>query len=490
MRTKIKTIGIVMIIAVFCLSVAMPFANVANGQTFTPNQKAEPRVTVNVPLENKELGAIQQGAILIFDQSVTVNGIYDSYDQIFKEVKGDINLTGTSIDTKGLKTGYYVAYTGKTYEVFKIIEPIPEDAFISLIEIDRVSTMGDTVKITGESNLKNNLTAVIRDDRGREYNMTGVQVSSDGKFDIEINTKNLQAGSYSVLIYCDSDKNIQAVAPLLLTEPQLMLNADTRTTTQGDIKIEGSAEGAKKVEVWLVGNGLAGYTQLIVKEDGTFSETVQPLNFTFYDRNGMISPIKQLSRGTYDVLIVHPGTDGFYHYDGTIEGTGKLLSYPDGISKFTTNQSVSNNYDIINRVKLTVDLPTIAIDKVELSQDGTLLIMGSTNIHDGQKRIIVMMNGIQYFTDIQGGRFTLMLEGVPAGQYRIEAYDIDNTAYASGTFNMSIAPPTPAVSEQTTTVSQPQPDEEKGAFNIWWIIIVILIVVIAFAVYVFFFKKQ
>ena len=490
MNGKIKTIFGVVVLALLCLSVSVPMlVSVANGQTFTPNQKEEPKVMMKIPLQNKEAGSVQRGVVLIFDQSTTVNGVYDSVDQIFKEAKKDVNMTGTSIDTKDLKNGYYVAYAGKNYEVFKIIDPVPEDAYISLIEIDRVSTYGDKTKITGETNLKDNLTAVIRDDRGREYNMTGVVVS-DGKFDIEINTKNLQPGKYSILIYYGDDKNIQAVAPLLLTEPQLLLNADARTTIQGDITIEGSAEGAKKVEVWLIGNGLAGYTQMIVKDDGTFKETVQPLNFTFYDRNGEISPIEQLGRGMYDVLIVHPGADGFYHYNGTIADTAKLLSLPDGINKFTTNQSASSNYDIINHVKLTVDLPTIAITDVKLSADGNLLVMGITNIHDGSKRICVSIDGIKYFTDVQGGRFTLILEKVPAGQYKIEAYDVDNTAYASGTYNVSIETPQPVVQQTTqpasTTAQPPVKEENKTPI----VIIAVLIVVVVFAVYIFFFKKQ
>jgi hypothetical protein len=485
-----KTIFGIIVLAVFCLSVSIPIiSEIAEGQTFIPGQKEEAKITRQVTLENKEIGSVERGTVLIFDTQATVNGVYNSVEQIYKEARHDVDMAGTSIDTKDLKEGYYVAYGSGKYAIFRVIPPVPEDAFINLVEIDRVSTYGDMVNITGETNLQDNLTAVIRDDRGREYGLTNIVVS-DGKFDININTKNLQPGNYSVLIYYGDDKNIQAVAPVFLAEPHLSLNASARTTVHGDINITGTADGTKKVEVWLVGNGLAGYTQLnIMSEDGTFNSTVKPLNFTFYDRNGMISPIDRLQRGMYDVLIVHPGADGFYHY-GSIEETGKLLSYPDGISRFMNNQTSSSNYDIVNRVKVSVDLPTITISDVTLSADGKLMIMGSTNIPDGQKRLIVTVDGTQYFTDIQNGRFVLMMDGAREGEYRIEVSDIENTAYASGSYNVSIEKP--KVNE-TPMVTQPVEEPERGAsggFNMLWLLLPVIIIVILIAVYLFFFKKQ
>jgi|GEM_PF-2706238 len=486
-----KTIFGIIVLAIFCLSVSIPImSEIAEGQMFTPGQKEQPKITRQVTLENKEIGSIERGTVLIFDTQATVNGVYNSVEQIYKEARHDVDKSGTSIDTKDLKEGYYIAYSSGKYAIFRVIPPVPEDAFINLVEIDRVSTYGDMVNITGETNLKDNLTAVIRDDRGREYGLTNITVS-DGKFDININTKNLQPGNYSVLIYYGDDKNIQAVAPVFLAEPRLSLNASARTTVHGDINISGTADGTKKVEVWLVGNGLAGYTQLnIMSEDGTFDATVKPLNFSFYDRNGMISPIDRLQRGMYDVLIVHPGADGFYHY-GSIEETGKLLSYPDGISRFMNNQTASSNYDIVNRVKVSVDLPTITISDVTLSADGKLMIMGSTNIPDGQKRLIVTVDGTQYFTDIQSGRFVLMLDNAREGDYRVEVSDIENTAYASGSYHVSVAIPEEQTETGIPVVTAPIEEEKKeGGFNIYWLIIPVLIVLCWSGGIYFLLKKQ
>jgi hypothetical protein len=205
----------------------------------------------------------------------------------------------------------------------------------------------------------------------------------------------------------------------------------------------------------------------------------------------MISPIDRLQRGVYDVLIVHPGADGFYHYNNSIEETGKLLSYPDGISRYMSNQTASSNYDIVNRVKVSVDLPTITISEVTLSADGKLVVMGLTNIPDGQKRLIVTVDGIQYFTDIQSGRFVLMLDNAREGDYRVEVSDIENTAYASGSYHVSVAVPEAPTETGIPVVTAPIEEEKKeGGFNIYWLIIPVLIVLVGVAVYIFFFKKQ
>ena len=472
------------------LILALSFAGVASAQTYTPGEEIQEQAICDISLNNGDGGDFSIGEIIAFDGDVAINGIYDAKDELVQD-EYNVQIKKDEIwDTSSLATGLYIAYNNKAYSWIMLTPFIPSDANISFTTA-RQATIGDNILIDGKTNIDASLSVVLTSEYDK-WDITDAVIVDEGKFSAKIDTSNLSQGTYKLMVFYDGGNDgyqpsdIHSISTLILVMPKIVLNTISESTsTDSHIEVSGTATGTKEIEIWIVGNGVAGLTTTPAKGQFDASFDIDSVEYWF-TQQGMVNAPVELKRGEYAVLVVNPGTDGAFRYKGSLERTGMLLAMPDGANRFLTNMEMSDNLDLISVSIVSIDLPRIELaDAVIKGND--VMISGRTNLADGTLIIITTQRGI-YYTEALNNSFSMLIEGLGEGDHRIEVCDDMNTAYDTRTFTVSSSVDIPPVIDIEEHAEE-EDKETSGGIPIW-IYVILGVVIVGGLAFIFLKKKE
>ena len=480
--------------ALSILSVLLVFQGVpvAFSQTYVPGGEVPEIVISNILLDNGDGGHFNIGELISFDKDVLINGIYDNKDEVVQEEYNYEVKKGDVWDTSDLATGMYIAYnTGEKAWSWIVITPyMPTDCQITFENV-RQAAVGDSITIKGITNFNAPLSIIISSDYDT-WDVTDSLIVDEEKFKVNIDTSCLAGGTYTITIFYDeTGDGYQPLDPhatnrIVLLMPEIALSAISESTsTDSHISLSGVATGTKEVDIWICGNGIAGFKTMSTS-GGTFDDTfnIDDVKYWFTQQGAITSPA-EIKRGEYIVLVVNPGPDGPYRYKDSLERTGMLLSMPDGTNRFLTNIGISDNLDMVSISIVSIDLPYLRLDTAEL--DGNdVTITGETNLSDGTLITVSTSLG-RYYVDVVNRSFTLTVDGLGEGSHKIEAFDDMNTAYDEKVFTLnkivseSVEPPI-MIEEEAV---------EKEGMNIpVWIYVILGVVIVGGVAFIFLKKKD
>ena len=273
----------------------LSFTGVAFAETYTPGGEIQEQEIFGVSLNNEDGGNFNVGELISFDNDVNINGIYDAKDE---PVQGEYNAQikkGEVWDTSNLATGLYIAYnTGaKVYSWITLIPFMPSDANITF-STTRQATVGDNILIDGKTNIDASLSIVLTSDY-EEWDISDNVMVEEDRFNATINTSNLPQGAYKLTVFYDEGNDgyqpsdIHSISTLILVMPQISLNTISESTsTDSHIEATGIATGTDKIDIWIVGNGVAGLTTIPSKGQFNASFDIDSIEYWF-TQQGMVN---------------------------------------------------------------------------------------------------------------------------------------------------------------------------------------------------------
>ena len=473
------------------LILALSLTGIASAQTYTPGGEIQEQEIFGISLNNGDGGDFSIGDLIEFDSDVAINGIYDAKDE---PVQDEYNIQikrGEVWDTSNLVTGLYIAYNMQAYSWITITPFIPSDAKISFTTT-RQATVGDNVLIDGKTNIDASLSVVLTGQYD-EWDVADNVIVDEGKFNAKIGTSNLPQGTYKLMVFYDGGNDgyqpsdIHSTSTLILVMPKIVLNTISESTsTDSHIEISGTATGTKGIEIWIVGNGVAGLTTIPSKGQFDASFDIDSVEYWF-TQQGMVNAPMELKRGEYVVLVVNPGIDGAFRYKGSLERTGMLLAMPSGPNRFLTNMEMSDNLDLISVSIVSIDLPSIKLGDAVITGDD-VMIGGMTNLADGTLIMVTTPRGI-YYTEALNNSFSVLIEGLGEGEHKIEVCDDMNTAYDTRMFTIS-ASSASSVDIPPVIEELPVEKEDKEGGSLIWIYVILGVVIVGGLAFIFLKKKE
>ena len=472
------------------LILALSFTGIASAQTYIPGGEIQEQEICGISLNNEDGGDFNIGDLILFDNDVSINGIYDAKDEPAQDEYNAQIKKGEVWDTSNLSTGLYIAYNTQAWSWITIIPFMPSDAKISFTTT-RQATIGDNILIDGKTNIDASLSVVLTSQYD-EWDVADNVIVDEGKFNVKIDTSNLPQGTYKLTVLYDEGNDgyqpsdIHSTSTLILVMPEIVLGSiSERTSTDSHIEVSGIATGTKEIEIWIVGNGVAGLTTIPAKGQFDASFDIDSIEYWF-TQQGIVNAPMELKRGEYVVLVVNPGIDGAFRYKGSLERTGMLLAMPSGPNRFLTNMEMSDNLDLISVSIVSIDLPLIELGDAIINGND-VMISGRTNLSDGTLIIVTTPRGI-YYTEALNNSFSVLIEGLGAGDHKIEVCDDMNTAYDTRMFTISPSvdiPPVIDIEEQ----AEEEDKKASGGIPIW-IYVIFGVVIVGGLAFIFLKKKE